>query len=428
MKEARPGNPALRFQLLGPVRAWRDGVEVDLGPAKQRAVLAVLLIHAGRPISTARIVDAVWQDRPPKNGPNVVQKYVAGLRRVLDPDRPPRSPGQVLGWSDAGYVIHTGAGSVDVDEFARLVSDADGMRRRGRLADAAAALRGGLALWRTEPMAGLTGPLFEDTRNRLAADRADAFERWADVEIALGHHAAVIPDLTRMVTELPLRERLRYLLVLALYRSGRQPEALAAYHDACAYLDEELGIEPGERLKALHLAILRGEPGPSTEAEPAREAAPRPQPVAVRTAVPATFGHTAPPTTVLAAHPPVVPVPGPPALAAPVTTGARDGRWRRRLGRLAAVLIPLVSFGIASWAVVAFFAVRRRSVPHGLAAAGYFALIAVVFVALGRGPEDAPLDSFDDIGMVCLLAAWLGGTLHAALITGGSTTVGDGRR
>jgi DNA-binding SARP family transcriptional activator len=433
MTEARPGTPALRFQLLGPVRAWRDGAEVDLGPSKQRAVLAVLLVHAGRPIATARIVDAVWQDQPPKNGPNVVQKYVAGLRRVLDPDRPPRSPGQVLGWSDAGYVLHTEAASVDVDVFARLVRDADDMRRRGQLADASAALRRALDLWHAEPLAGLAGPLFDDTRHRLAADRADAFERWADVEIALGHHAAVVPDLARMVTELPLRERLRYLLVLAMYRSGRQPEALAAYHDACRYLDDELGIEPGEQLRALHLAILRGEPGPPREAEPAREARPvreaerRPAPLPSRAGLPATFGHTAAPPAGLA-PPSLLPVPVPPALPARNATGAREGRWRRRLGQLVAALIPFVTFGVASWAVVAFLAVRRRSVLHGLAAVGYFALIAATFMALGHSPPDAPSDGIDNLGMVCLLAAWLGGTVHAALITGGTATVGDGRR
>jgi SARP family transcriptional regulator, regulator of embCAB operon len=423
MPEPRTGGtPALRFQLLGPVRAWRDGVEVDLGPAKQRAVLAVLLVQAGRPVATTRIVDAVWQDRPPKNGPNVVQKYVAGLRRVLDPDRPPRSPGQVLGWSDAGYVLHAEPGSVDVDEFARMVRDADGMRRRGQLAGASAALRGALGLWRAEALAGLTGPSFDDTRERLSADRADAFERWADVEIALGNHAAVIPELARMVTELPLRERLRHLLVLALYRSGRQAEALAAYHDARRYLDDELGIEPGEQLKALHLAILRGEPAPgeqdSRRIVAAVPVAPTgPPPAALAGPTPA-FG---PPAAALA-PPPFLPIPGPPALPAPATTGAADRRWRHRLGQLVAALIPLLTFGVASWAVVAFLAVRRRSWPHGLAAVGYFALIAFVFIALGHGPDDAPVDGFDDIGMVCLLAAWLGGTVHAALITGGAAT------
>lgn len=417
MREPEPTSPTtLRFQLLGPVRAWRNGVEVDLGAAKQRAVLAVLLIDAGRPVTTARIVDAVWQEQPPKNGPNVVQKYVAGLRRVLDPFRSPRSPGEVLGSSDAGYVLRTDAGSVDADEFARLVREADGMRRRGQHAGASAALRDALDLWQAEPLVGLTGSLFEATRERLTADRVDALERWADVEIALGRAADVLPGLVRAVADHPLRERLRYLLVLGLYRGGRQAEALAAYHDACRYLDEELGVGPGEQLRALHLAILRGEPLPG--GPDARQVAAAPTPAVAH--LPAF----APPATRLA-PPSALPVVGPAALPVPTTTGAGDRRWRHRLGQVAAALIPFLTFGVASWAVVAFLAVRRRSLPHGLAAVGYFGLIAFVFIALGHGPEDAPVDGVDDIGMVCLLAAWLGGTVHVALITGAPGTVGN---
>src|SRR4051794_28326016 len=123
----------LRFEILGEVRALRGGLPVDLGPAKQRAVLAVLLLQAGRPVPTHQIVDAVWGDEPPENGANVVQKYVAGLRRVLDPDRAPRTPGELLALTGGGYVLRTTNGTVDADEFQSTLSRAAAESSAGRL-------------------------------------------------------------------------------------------------------------------------------------------------------------------------------------------------------------------------------------------------------------------------------------------------------
>src|SRR4051812_33993058 len=107
----------LRFAILGDVQVLRAGRAIDLGPAKQRAVLAVLLAQAGRPVPTHQIVDAVWGDEPPENGANVVQKYVAGLRRVLDPDRAPRTPGELIALTNGGYVLRVEAGALDADRF-----------------------------------------------------------------------------------------------------------------------------------------------------------------------------------------------------------------------------------------------------------------------------------------------------------------------
>ncbi|GAB3952615.1 hypothetical protein GCM10027614_56590 [Micromonospora vulcania] len=109
----------LRFEILGPQRAWYADRELDLGPGKQRAVLAVLLLSTGRPVSTGQMVEAVWPEEPPANGPNVVQKYVAGLRRVLEPDRSPRTPGQVLSLTDAGYVLRVAPEALDAVRFER---------------------------------------------------------------------------------------------------------------------------------------------------------------------------------------------------------------------------------------------------------------------------------------------------------------------
>jgi DNA-binding winged helix-turn-helix (wHTH) protein len=132
-----PGT-ALRFEILGPLRAWREDTELDLGPGKQRAVLAVLLLNANRPTPTSRIIDAVWGDLPPENGVNVVQKYVAGLRRILEPGRSPRTPGQLLTWTEAGYTLHVPPGGLDTDVFREHVALAarptppDISRRRSR--------------------------------------------------------------------------------------------------------------------------------------------------------------------------------------------------------------------------------------------------------------------------------------------------------
>ncbi|MEU8611931.1 helix-turn-helix domain-containing protein, partial [Actinoplanes sp. NPDC048791] len=132
-----PSDPALRFEILGDVRALRGTEEVDLGPAKQRAVLAVLLLNAGRPVPTHQIVDAVWGDEPPENGSNVVQKYVAGLRRMLEPDRSPRTPGELIALANGGYVLRVDAGALDADRFQAGLAQATTERKAGQLAEAA---------------------------------------------------------------------------------------------------------------------------------------------------------------------------------------------------------------------------------------------------------------------------------------------------
>ena len=265
-----PGDvPLVFFEILGPLRARREHAELELGPGKQRAVLAVLLLNANRPTPTARIIDAVWGDCPPENGVNVVQKYVAGLRRILEPGRSPRSPGQLLTWTEAGYTLHVPPGCLDADVFADGVARALAARSAGRAAEAAGQLRTALGLWREAALAGLPGAYFDTARDRLAEDRAAAFEEAAQIELDLGQHARLVPELGRLVREFPLREQLRYLLILALYRCGRKAEALAAYQDARTFLTEEFGVEPGERLQRLHLAILRSDRALTPDADPA---------------------------------------------------------------------------------------------------------------------------------------------------------------
>jgi len=178
----------LHFGLLGPVCAWRDGNEIDLGPGKQRAVLAVLLLQANRPVPTNTIVDAVWGDEPPGNGPNVVQKHVSGLRRALEPERQPRLPGRLLTLTDAGYTVRVEGGGLDVDVFRAQVDQAYSARAAGALPHAAGALRSALAQWRGPALAGLPGGYFDGERDRLTEIRMGALEECLDVEVRLGRH------------------------------------------------------------------------------------------------------------------------------------------------------------------------------------------------------------------------------------------------
>ncbi|MEV4480921.1 BTAD domain-containing putative transcriptional regulator [Micromonospora coxensis] len=291
----------LRFEILGPQRAWHDDREIDTGPGKQRAVLAVLLLSAGRAVPTGQIVDAVWPDEPPANGPNVVQKYVAGLRRVLEPGRSPRTPGQVVTLTEAGYLLRVPPEAVDAVRFERSVRRAQRSRAEGQVTEAVTELRSALDLWRGEPLSGLSGPFFDSARHRLVELRAAALETRVEWELELGRHRELTGELVELVAGFPLRERLRHQLMLALYRSGRQAEALAAYREIGELLREEYGIEPGNALQELHRRILRSDPAliPPPRPAPADPAdPPRPAPDVV-----ADLAHPAPAVVADRAHP-----------------------------------------------------------------------------------------------------------------------------
>ncbi|MFI6328147.1 BTAD domain-containing putative transcriptional regulator [Micromonospora chersina] len=311
---------ALRFEILGPQRAWYADRPLDLGPGKQRAVLAVLLLAEGRPVPTGQIVDAVWPEEPPANGPNVVQKYVAGLRRVLEPDRSPRTPAQVLTLTDAGYLLRIPSEAVDAVRFERGVRRARQWQAAGRTEDALAEVTGALERWQGEPFTGFTGAYFDAARHRLVELRAVALETRTELELASGRHGELVGRLVELVAEFPVRERLRHQLMLALHRGGRQAEALAAYRDFADLLREEYGIEPGEALQDLHRRILRSDPTLTAPAPPASPASP---------AVPAPSEPTAPQAPSVAQRSPAPPgpeaVPAPRAGDTPDGTGLPDG-------------------------------------------------------------------------------------------------------
>jgi DNA-binding SARP family transcriptional activator len=244
----------IEFRILGPLDVVVDGRSVPLGGTKQHAVLALLLLEAGRVVSTDRLIDALWSGEPPPTASASLQNFVSQLRKVLGPETiETRAP---------GYMIQIDAGQLDLARVRRLVDEAratDPSRRSRLLAEA-------LALWRGEPLAELAyEPFVEAEVARLAELRLVLLEERAEAELALGRGAEVASELEALVHEHPLRERLRGQLMLALYRSGRQADALAVYREGRKSLVETMGIEPSPLLQQLHASLLRQEAPPASE-------------------------------------------------------------------------------------------------------------------------------------------------------------------
>ncbi|HEX7164692.1 MAG TPA: BTAD domain-containing putative transcriptional regulator, partial [Trebonia sp.] len=264
----------LRVGVLGPVTVWRDSHEVTAGQPRQLAVLGVLASRANHVVSRGELVDAVWGDQPPASVDSGIYTYVAGLRRVLEPDRPRRDPdksrrvpGQVLVSSGGGYLLRLSPDALDANQFEESLSRSRELRAAGDLRGAAQVVDEGLALWRGQPFAGVPGPFADSERLRLTELRTTAAEERADLLLAQGQPAAAVPELTTLVAEHPLRERARGLLMIALYRCGRQAEALRVYHSAREQLAEDLGIDPGTELARIHQRVLAMDPALDMPAE-----------------------------------------------------------------------------------------------------------------------------------------------------------------
>ncbi|GAA1664430.1 BTAD domain-containing putative transcriptional regulator [Fodinicola feengrottensis] len=267
--------------MLGPVRARCDGTAVDVGPARQQAVLAVLAMRAGSPVSAAELLRAGWGDRPPAIGDKVVPAYVYRLRKALAA----AGAGELLGRTAGGYVLRVSPAAVDSGQFTDQVAQASRCRRDGDPERAERLLTSALTLWRGEALAGLPGPFAEQQRSRLSEQRVAAREDLLDLRLRGGNCGDAVGELTALVAEHPLRERGVELLMTALYWQGRQAEALAVYARARRILVDELGVEPGDHLRATHRAILRAElPRPATETSrtaetfPVRKDIPAPPP------------------------------------------------------------------------------------------------------------------------------------------------------
>lgn len=295
-----------RFAVLGPIRAWRGGEALSSGTPQQRALLAVLLLREGRTATAPELIDAIWGEDPPQQALATIRTYASRLRKILEPG--------LLVSESGGYAIrlpHPEA--LDLGIARALAADAEAARTgkakakepakaqakaqagdstgkpapadKGDRALARTLLARALDVWDGEPLAGVPGPHAETERTRLAEWRLQLLETRLDLDLELGHHAEAVSELTALTAAHPLRERLRELLMLALYRSGRQAEALAVYADTRRLLADELGVDPRPELAELQQRILRAD----SELARAEDPAPAAAPVHVRPAqLPAT--------------------------------------------------------------------------------------------------------------------------------------------
>ncbi|MER6677824.1 BTAD domain-containing putative transcriptional regulator [Streptomyces sp. NPDC000983] len=278
---------ALRFGVLGPVRAWRAEELLNTGSPQQRALLAALLLREGRTATAAELIDALWGEEPPSQALAAVRTYASRLRKILDPG--------VLVSESGGYAVrglHDGA--LDLSKAQELATEAEKARGTGDLCHAREVLNRALGLWDGEPLAGVPGPYAEAQRVRLEEWRLQLLESRLDMDLEQGCHAEAVSELTALTAAHPLRERLRELLMLALYRSGRQAEALAVYADTRRLLADELGVDPRPGLRELQQRILRADPGLAEPSAPLAEPAAVPvRPAQLPATVPDFTGRTA---------------------------------------------------------------------------------------------------------------------------------------
>lgn len=257
---------ALRFSVLGPVRAWRDETQLPTGSPQQRALLAALLLREGRTATAAELIDALWGEESPPQALAAVRTYASRLRKILGAG--------VLVSESTGYAISSlSEGALDLAVAQDLATGAEKAKNAGDLCHAREVLNRVLDLWDGEPLAGVPGPYADAQRVRLTEWRLQLLESRLDMDLEQGCHAGAVSELTALTAEQPLRERLRELLMLALYRSGRQAEALAVYADTRRLLADELGVDPRPGLKDLQRRILQADPG---LAEPSAPLAPEP--------------------------------------------------------------------------------------------------------------------------------------------------------
>ena len=252
----------VEFRILGSFEVVDDDRRLALGGPKQRAVLAILLLHRGEVVSTDRLIDELWGERPPATAAKTLQVYVSNLRKAL-------GDGVVL-TEGRGYLVRTRPEQLDLDRFEALVAEGRQALRDGNPRDAGDRLRRALALWRGRALEDFAYEQFAASATaRLEEERLAALEDRIDADLAVGEHAALVPELESLVRDHPLRERLHAQLMLALYRCGRQADALERYQGARRALIDQLGIEPGPALRDLERSILRQDPSLDPPRRPA---------------------------------------------------------------------------------------------------------------------------------------------------------------
>ena len=368
------------FRLLGPLEVSEHGEPLALGGVRQRSLLAVLLLQANELVSTDRLIDQLWGAAPPPTAAKTVQVYVSRLRKALDSDR--------LATRAPGYVLSVDPEELDLARFELLVAEARAADRE----TAAAKLREALALWRGPALADLAYESFAQVEiARLEEMRLTVLEQRIDADLALGRHAELVGELEALVARFPLREPLRAQLMLALYRAGRQAEALDAYRAARRELVDELGLEPSEELQRLEQAILQHEPAlaPPGEAEyGSGEAAP--QPIVLSRALLVVPTEVAGLDALL-------------ALAEPLASGSQPGREL-----IVAGVVPAAELAGATASLAAH---RDRLLAAGVAAR------TAAFSSPSRGEDIARLAAQENVDLLLLDAGPepLGGDAAAVL-------------
>ena len=253
------------FRLLGAFEVWDGAQPVEIAGSKQRALLALLVLRANEVVRSELLIDELWGEHPPRNAAGSLQTHVSRLRKALGAD--------TIASREWGYVLRADPADIDVRRFEGLVSEAESLAARPRAAKLAEAL----ALWRGPPLADLVNePALHDDIARLEELRLSTLERRIDADLEAGRTSELVGELETLVAKQPLREHLRWLLILALYRAGRQAEALEVYRETRRVLTEELGLEPSPALKELEQAILRQDPSldakaSATQTEPPAE-------------------------------------------------------------------------------------------------------------------------------------------------------------
>ena len=263
----------MEFRILGPLEVRRDDNPLRLGGAKQKALLALLLLSSREVVSSDRLIEELWGESPPADAQTALQAHVSRLRKLLEPDH--SGDPELLVTRTPGYVLLVEDDQLDLRRFESLVAEGRRLLEQGEAEQAAEPVGEGLGLWRGRPLADLENEPFAAPVTRELDDAwLGALETRVEIDLALGRHTELVPELDTLVRRHPLRERLRAQLMLALYRSGRRAEALDRYDEGRRLLGEELGLEPGNRLRELQARILAQDPQLDLQRTPA----PAPEP------------------------------------------------------------------------------------------------------------------------------------------------------
>jgi tetratricopeptide (TPR) repeat protein len=258
--------------VLGSLRAWSDHAELDLGPPGRRAVLGLLVLAGGEAVANHELADALWGDQPPRSAVNVLQTHVKHLRRLLEPDRPPRSSSEILPHVGDGYAVRWDAVDIDLLRVRRLVAESNDAHRNGDTARVAELLGEALRLWRGRPLADIPFLATHPKVVSLVAERREVLARYGDAMIAIGAAADALADVAEAAADQPLDESAQARLIRTYHAVGQRAKAFQTYHEVRDRLVEELGVDPGPELLAAHAALLHDgvvTSGTSTEPRPA---------------------------------------------------------------------------------------------------------------------------------------------------------------